>query len=112
MNSNGKPVLIYCTFPDDAIAREIARELVDGGQAACVNILGAMTSIYNWKGERQEDAEVAALVKTVETRADEVIALVRSRHRYENPALLVLPVAGGSAEFIAWIVAESAAGKE
>ncbi len=83
-----------------------------GGLVACVNVLGAMTSIYNWEGALHEDAEVAALLKTTTARADEVIAFVKSRHPYDNPALLVLPVAGGSAKFLAWIATETDAAKQ
>jgi periplasmic divalent cation tolerance protein len=112
VETNSKPVLVYSTFPDEVTARTIARDLVAGGLVACVNVLGAMTSIYNWTGELHEDAEVAALLKTTTARADEVIAFVKSRHPYDNPALLVLPVAGGSAEFLAWIAAETGAAKQ
>lgn len=108
MDANGKPILIYCTFPDAELARAVAGELVERRLAACVNILGAVTSIYNWAGERQEEAEVAALVKTVEARSSAVVDYVRSRHPYENPALVTLPVTGGSAAFLAWIVSETA----
>lgn len=107
VDTNSKPVLIYSTYPDEATARTIARDLVAGGLVACVNMLGTMTSIYNWKGELHEDAEVAALLKTTTARADEVIAFVKSRHPYDTPALLVLPVTGGSADFLAWIAAET-----
>lgn len=112
MDSNDKPVLVYCTFPDAATARMIGRGLVEQRLAACVNVLGAMTSIYNWGGELHEDGEVAALVKTVAARADEVIAFVKSRHPYDTPALLVLPVTGGSAEFLAWIASETVSAQD
>lgn len=113
MTANGKSVVVYATFPDQATALSIAGALVEQGLAACVNVLGAITSVYVWQGERHQDAEVAALIKTGAARAGEVIAFVKARHPYDNPALLVLPVEGGSAEFLAWIVAEtSPAGRD
>lgn len=107
MTANGKPVVVYCTFPDRATALAIAGALVDERLAACVNVLGAITSIYVWEGARHQDEEIAAIVKTDGARADEVVAFVRSRHPYANPALLVLPVEGGSADFLSWIMAET-----
>lgn len=108
MSEDDKPVLIYGTFPDRDTALSIAGELIDGKLAACVNVLGAMTSIYNWQGERHADDEVAALVKTRSSLADAVIQKVCERHPYENPALLVIPVAGGADAFCAWILAQTA----
>jgi periplasmic divalent cation tolerance protein len=48
------------------------------------------------------------LIKTMASRADSVIARVRALHSYDNPALVVVPVEGGSADFLAWIAAQTA----
>ncbi len=108
MSEDNKPVLVYGTFPDRDTAISIAGELVDGKLAACVNVLGAMTSIYNWEGKRHADTEVAALIKTRAGLIDTVVAHVRKLHPYDNPALVALPVAGGSDIFLAWILTETA----
>ncbi|MGD9783866.1 MAG: divalent-cation tolerance protein CutA [Hyphomicrobiaceae bacterium] len=110
MGETDGPVLIYVTFPDFEKARDIARALVEARVAACVNVLGPMTSVYRWEGRIAEDGEVAALVKTRATLATAVTEFVRERHPYQNPAIVVLPVAGGSAPFLAWIGEETAAG--
>lgn len=107
MGDGDKPVLVYGTFPDRDTAISIAGELLDGKLAACVNVLGEMTSIYNWEGRRQADTEVAALIKTRVGLLDTVIVKIRSLHPYENPALVALPVTGGSEIFLAWIMAET-----
>ena len=38
--------------------------------AACVNILGAVRSIYRWKGRVTDDQEQVLLIKTVDGRLD------------------------------------------
>ena len=78
--------------------------LVEAGLAACVNILPGMISIYVWEGKRHRDAETVMIIKTRRELAERVIAEVRSRHSYENPALLALSADGGSQAFIDWIV--------
>lgn len=108
MQENDKAVLVYATFPDAAAAEAEGAALVEAGLAACVNILPAMISIYIWNGARQRDAEAVMIIKTRRRLADRVIAEVRSRHAYENPALLVLPVEGGSAPFLDWIGRQTA----
>ena len=108
MNQDDKPVLIYSTYPSAADAERIGGALVDGGLAACVNILPGMTSIYVWEGKRQRDAEAAMIVKTRAGLADTVIAEARKLHPYSNPAFVVLPIEGGSSEFLDWIAEQTA----
>ncbi len=108
MRANDKPVLIYSTYPSAAEAERIGGELVDRGLAACVNIFPGMTSIYIWEGKRERGSEAAMLIKTRAELADQVVAEVRKLHPYSNPALLVLPVDGGSDAFINWIAEQTA----
>ena len=108
MDQDDKPVLIYSTYPSAAEAERIGGALVDRGLAACVNILPGMTSIYIWEGRRQRDSEAAMLIKTRTGLADTAIAEARKLHPYSNPAFVVLPVDGGSADFLRWIMEQTA----
>lgn len=103
MQENDKAVLVYATFPSLETAETEGAVLVDAGLAACVNILPGMVSIYIWNGARHRDAEVVMIIKTRRSLAERVIAEVRGRHPYDNPALLILPIEGGSSDFLAWI---------
>lgn len=102
------PVFVYATFPTLAAAEDIGGGLVDEGLAACVNLLPGMISIYRWEGVRHVDSEVAAIIKTRKGRVEQVIAAIRARHGYDNPAIVVIPLGGGSKPFLDWIVAETA----
>ena len=102
----GGVVLVYATFPAGDTAASIGAALVEERLAACVNILPGMTSIYRWEGAISRDAETVMIIKTTSALAEAVIAAVRARHPYTNPALLVLPAGGGSPDFLAWIAAE------
>ena len=108
MDENDKPVLIYSTFPSPAEAERVGGALVDRGLAACVNILPGMTAIYVWQGKRQREAEAVMIIKTRAGLADTVIAEARKLHPYTNPALVVLPIAGGSEDFLHWIAEQTA----
>jgi periplasmic divalent cation tolerance protein len=103
MQENDKPVFIYSTFPTMETAESVGGALVDQALAACVNILPGMISIYYWQGEPHRESEVVMIIKTQAKLADRVIAEARKLHPYTNPALVVLPVAGGSADFLDWI---------
>ena len=108
MRENDKPVLIYSTFPSAAEAERVGGVLVDQGLAACVNIFPGMTSIYMWEGKRERGTEAAMLIKTRAELADRVVAEARQLHPYTNPALLILPVEGGSDAFLRWITEQTA----
>ena len=109
MQENDKPVLIYSTFPSPETAEAAGRALVEKRLAACVNILPGMTSIYRWEGAIARDSEAVMIVKTRQSLANEVIAAVKPLHPYTNPALLVVPIVGGAASYVDWVLAETAA---
>jgi periplasmic divalent cation tolerance protein len=69
-----------------------------------------MTAIYVWEGVRQRESETVMIIKTRSSLADAVIAETRKLHPYSNPALIVLPVVGGSQDFLRWI-SEQTGGK-
>ncbi|WP_417770448.1 divalent-cation tolerance protein CutA [Stappia sp.] len=99
--------LIYATFPDMAAARAAAGPLVRDGLAACVNMWPGMISVYCWEGAVEDGEEVVFLAKTTAARQDEVVEAIRALHPYDEPAILVLPVEGGSPSFLDWIRAGS-----
>jgi periplasmic divalent cation tolerance protein len=105
---NDKPVLIYATFPSAADAERIGGMLVDRALAACVNVFPGMTSIYIWQGVREQGSEAAMIIKTRAALAERAIAEARKLHPYTNPAFLVLPVDGGSQDFLRWIADQTA----
>ena len=108
MRENDKPVLIYSTFPSPEAAEAVGRELVERRLAACVNILPGMTSIYRWEGTIARDSEVVMIIKTRASLAEPTIAAVKAVHSYANPALLVVPIIGGSGDYLRWLREETA----
>ena len=108
MSENDKPVLVYTTCPSLETAETIAGKLVEEGLSACVNIIPGMVSVYVWQGQRQRDEEVVVLVKTVGCLADAVLERINELHPYDVPAGLIIPLAGGSPEFVGWIAAQTA----
>jgi periplasmic divalent cation tolerance protein len=103
-------VLVYATFPDAIEATALAETLVSRGLIACANVIAGVTSIYIWEGKLVRDGEVSVVMKTRRALADDVVAAVRERHSYDNPAIVVLPIVAGSADFLAWVEAQTALG--
>jgi periplasmic divalent cation tolerance protein len=95
------------TAPDGETAARIARTLVEERLAACVNLVPAVRSIYRWQDRVEDEAEVLLVIKTHAARVDALAERLRALHPYELPELVALPVAAGSAPYLAWVVAEA-----
>lgn len=98
-------VLCLTTCPDRDCALRIAHTLVDERLAACVNILGDVTSIYRWKGAVESAGETQLLIKSTRARCAELQARLVTLHPYDVPEFLMLDLGpgGGSPEYLAWI---------
>ena len=100
-------IVVYATFPDIAVAKTAARHLVEARLVACVNIINAMTAVYWWQGEIQEDAEIVVIAKTRRSLASAVTSAICANHPYETPAVVVLETAGGSHRYLDWVRMET-----
>lgn len=100
---SGDYLIVLTTLPDAASAERMANELVEKKLAACVNIHGAMTSIYPWEGRIERGSEHQLVIKTTARRYPELEAFLEARHPYRLPEILALPVATGAADYLEWI---------
>lgn len=96
-------VLVLTTFPEDFNASSLAEALVRGRLAACVSVLPTQTSTYKWQGEIAIGREHQVVIKTTRDRVDALREAVRSRHPYELPEFLIVPVAGGDPAYLDWV---------
>lgn len=98
-----RAICVITTVGTEDQAYSIARELVARRQAACVNVLPAVRSIYRWKGKICKDDELMLVVKTAESEFEAVAATIRELHSYELPEILSFSVAKGDKGFLGWI---------
>lgn len=96
-------MLLYVTCPSTEVARAIGTQLIDQRLAACINVLPAITSLYEWQGKLEQSSEVIMIVKTAASRAADATALIAKAHPYDCPCVLQLPISGGHALFLDWI---------
>ncbi len=100
-------LVVLCTCPDEPTAQRIARALVTGHLAACVNRVGALRSTYLWKGDLQDEPEVLLIIKTLRARYEELEMRLRALHPYEVPEIIALPILAGSERYLAWMLEEA-----
>ncbi len=96
------------TAPPDA-ARRIASAIVERRLAACVNVVPAIHSVYRWEGQVRTDEEALLVVKGTRETLSGLEALLGEIHPYDVYELVTLDIAGGSAPYLDWLVASTAA---
>jgi periplasmic divalent cation tolerance protein len=98
-----RAIAVITTVGTEEQAYLIAREIIGRRQAACVNIIPAIRSIYRWKGKICKDGELLLIVKTLEGEFEGVAATIRELHSYELPEILSFGVSHGDQSFLDWI---------
>ncbi len=95
--------LIYITTENQEEAKKIASPVIEGGLAACANILPGMSSVFYWEGEVQSEQECILILKTDESMNEKLMERVRELHSYDCPCMLVLPIKDGNTDFLGWV---------
>jgi len=84
-------------------AESIAGPLVESRLAACVQIVGPITSIYRWKGDVELEEEFLLLIKTRTSQFPDVRMLIEENHPYDVPEVISVPITGSSASYLNWM---------
>ena len=108
MSACNNVLLVLTNLPDREAALKLAAALIEAKAAACVNVLGACTSVYRWQGKLEQADEVPLLIKTTATRYAALEALIRRLHPYELPEIIAVPVAHGLPAYLQWVADETA----
>ena len=100
-----RAIVVVTTVGTEEQAYLIAREIVARRQAACVNIIPGIRSLYRWQGKICKDGELLLVVKTLDREFEGVAATIRELHSYELPEILSFGVGRAEPRFLDWIAA-------
>lgn len=84
-------------------AERISAALVERRLAACVQVVGPISSRYRWQGKVEHEQEWLCLAKTAASRYDEVEAAIRELHTYDEPEIVATPIVAGSKGYLGWL---------
>ena len=87
-------------------AEVIARALVESRLAACVQIVGPVTSLFHWQGKVDQAEEWLCIAKTRAELYPQIEVKIRSLHTYQVPEILAVPVAAGHEPYLQWMRGE------
>jgi periplasmic divalent cation tolerance protein len=101
---------VQTTTDSRAEAVELARAAVEGRLAACAQVSGPMASTYWWE-DAVERAEEWLLTLKLPARGYRALAeFLTSRHSYDEPEIVALPIVAGSEAYLSWIEEETRQG--
>lgn len=96
-------IQVTTAIDDEDRARALARALVEEGVAACVQVVGPVSSTFRWRGKVVTEREWLLFVKTRGERYEDCAAAIRAHHPYELPEIVALPLVAGDRDYLAWV---------
>jgi periplasmic divalent cation tolerance protein len=100
-------LLVYVTFPTKELATELCNELVTKKLAACANIFGGHTAIYEWNGKLESNQEFGAFIKTKKELFESLKEELIKKHPYECPCVIAIEISSGNLQFLEWIKSQT-----
>jgi len=94
---------IITTTENRQDAEKIAGVLVDEKLAACVQIIGPVTSTYRWQGCIETAEEWQCIIKSRQDLYEEIEKVIKKMHPYEVPEIIAVSVVAGSSDYLEWL---------
>jgi len=96
-------ILVLTTVSNVDEAEDLAEKMVGTKLAACVQILPQMKSVYYWDGAIQKEPEHLLIIKTLESKFDELSQFIRENHSYDVPEIVAFSAEKVSASYLIWM---------
>ncbi len=99
-------IQIYTTAAKKNDAEHIAKVLSGKNLSACTQIIGPITSVYQWKGKTEKSKEWLCLIKSTKGNYKKIEKIIKKIHPYELPEIIAVPIIEGSREYFNWMEKE------
>jgi len=66
-------------------------------------MIPGVKSVYEWKGNIEEDEEILMMIKTRTDRVDELSQHVRENHPYDVAEVIATSIENGNKPYLEWI---------
>ncbi|HEY3305538.1 MAG TPA: divalent-cation tolerance protein CutA [Candidatus Binatia bacterium] len=99
-------VVVFVTAGSADEGDRLARALVEGRLAACVNRVKPVQSIYRWQGKIESSEEELLIVKTRRDLFERLKEKILELHSYSVPEIIALPILAGSESYLRWLEEE------
>jgi periplasmic divalent cation tolerance protein len=96
-------IIVLVTTASKQEAEKIADHLLNDKLIACANIIGPITSIFQWSGNLDRAQEHLVLMKSRRDLFERLTEVVTLIHSYKVPEILALPIEKGSKTYLDWL---------
>ncbi len=103
MKSASQFTVVLVTAPDLKTGRTLARAALRARLIACANIVPKIESHFWWEGKVESGKEVLLLLKARKSSLPALEKLILTKHPYDTPEFLVLPILHGSRRYLDWL---------
>jgi periplasmic divalent cation tolerance protein len=96
-------IVVMVTTASKQEAEKIAQRVLKERLIACANIIGPVSSLFNWSGKMEKAEEYLIFMKSRKDLFEKLAETVKALHSYEVPEIIVLPIVEGSKEYLDWL---------
>ncbi len=96
-------LLVITTVDNEEAARTLADIVLGRRLAACIQIIGPMTSMYWWQGKQETAREWQLVMKTRDDRYAELERCILDHHPYDCPEIVATAIQRGSTAYLRWL---------
>ena len=95
-------IIIQTTIDEDKKAKDLISLLLETNKIAC-GTFHEIQSSYTWKEELIEESELEICLYTRESLMHEVVDIVKQRHTYDLPKIVVIEPVNTLPEYEEWV---------
>jgi periplasmic divalent cation tolerance protein len=96
-------ILVLNTADTLELAEKIAAALIEAHEAACVNIVPGIRSLYRWEGKICNEGEFLLLIKSSAEKFEAIRSRICMLHTYQVPEIIALPISQGDPAYLTWL---------
>ena len=98
-------IFVYITFRDKEEAQKVGKALLERKAAGCVNIWSSY-SMFQEEGSLKGVNEVSMIVKTIDSKIQDVEDIVRELHSYKVPCIAAFSLHRLNREYKDWLMSQ------
>jgi len=102
MGNKDKLIVIFCNTDSEKNAEEIASKLINEKLIACANMISGSKSIYEWQGKIEKREEITLIMKSFQSKFEEVEKAILEVHVDEVPEIIALESSKVHDKYLKW----------
>ena len=96
-------IIVFTTVDQEGLAHTLAQEIVQRKLAACVQVIGGISSYYAWQGEVQRAQECLLQIKTLRRNYPALQTFLTAHHPYEVPEIIAISAVDAAENYDRWL---------